>query len=149
LQEAIVSTAIAGAVVGAAVGGLLNDRLGRKFCILASDIVFTMGALLMAAAPGPMILICGRFLVGLGVGVASMTVPLYIAEVSPPEKRGSLVTLNVLMITTGQFLSYVINFGFTKVKHFRPRVHNSRSCQCNISLVGIVDIAAISKHWEY
>ncbi|KAG0566811.1 hypothetical protein KC19_7G089300 [Ceratodon purpureus] len=115
LQEAIVSMAIAGAVVGAAVGGLLNDRLGRKFCILASDIVFAMGALLMAAAPGPTILICGRFLVGLGVGVASMTVPLYIAEVSPPEKRGSLVTLNVLMITTGQFLSYVINFGFTKV----------------------------------
>lgn len=109
------SMAIAGAVVGAAGGGLLNDRLGRKFCILASDIVFTTGALLMAAAPGPTVLICGRFLVGLGVGVASMTVPLYIAEVSPTDKRGSLVTLNVLMITTGQFLSYVINLGFTKV----------------------------------
>lgn len=112
------SMAIAGAVVGAAVGGLLNDRLGRRFCILGSDIIFTIGALLMAAAPGPGILICGRFLVGLGVGVTSMTVPLYIAEVSPPKIRGSLVTLNVLMITSGQFLSYLINLGFTKVRHF-------------------------------
>lgn len=110
--------AIAGAVVGAAGGGLLNDRFGRKFCILAADIVFTMGALLMAGAPGPTVLICGRFLVGLGVGVASMTVPLYIAEVSPTDKRGSLVTLNVLMITTGQFLSYVVNLGFTKVQPY-------------------------------
>lgn len=125
VQEAIVSMAIAGAVVGAAGGGLLNDRLGRKFCILASDGVFAMGALLMAAAPGPSVLICGRFLVGLGVGVASMTVPLYIAEVSPPHKRGSLVTLNVLMITTGQFLSYIVNLGFTKVHYYSLQVVNS------------------------
>lgn len=109
------SMAIAGAVVGAALGGSLNDSLGRKFCILASDCVFAVGAVVMAAAPGPYVLICGRFLVGLGVGVASMTVPLYIAEVSPSAKRGALVTCNVLMITTGQFLSYLINLGFTKV----------------------------------
>ena len=144
--------AIAGAIVGAIVGGLLNDRLGRKFCILASDVVFTLGALLMAAAPGPTILICGRFLVGLGVGVASMTAPLYIAEVSPPEKRGSLVTLNVLMITTGQFLSYVINYGFTKVKYSRPSVHIPCSCQCDINLIGVVELLQEStedtKHTE-
>lgn len=109
------SMAIAGAVVGAALGGRINDTLGRRFSILASDCVFALGAVLMAVSPGPYILICGRFLVGLGVGAASMTAPLYIAEVSPSKRRGALVTVNVLMITTGQYLSYIVNLNFTKV----------------------------------
>ena len=128
------------AIVGAIVGGLLNDHLGRKFCILASDVVFMLGAILMDVAPGPTILICSRFLVGLGIGVASMTASLYIAEVSPPEKQRSLVTVNVLIITTGQFLSYAINYGFIKVKYSRPSVHIPCSCQCDINLIGIAEL---------
>ncbi|CAM6129396.1 unnamed protein product [Calypogeia fissa] len=115
LQETIVSTAILGAVLGALIGGRMNDRLGRKPTILVSDAVFTVGALLMALAPDPYFLIGGRLVVGFGIGIASMTIPLYIAEASPPEKRGALVTVNVLMITTGQFLSYVVNYAFTTV----------------------------------
>lgn len=115
LQETIVSMAVAGAIIGAAFGGLVNDRFGRKPAILAADVVFAVGAILMAAAPSVGMLIAGRILVGLGVGVASMTAPLYIAEASPAKIRGALVTMNVLFITGGQFLSYCINLAFTKV----------------------------------
>ncbi|KAH9295544.1 hypothetical protein KI387_039132, partial [Taxus chinensis] len=90
MQELIVSTAIAGAIVGAAVGGWLNDRFGRRTALLVADFLFFIGAILMAAAPNPHILLVGRVFVGLGVGMASITAPLYISEASPAKIRGAL-----------------------------------------------------------
>lgn len=115
LQETIVSMALVGAMIGASAGGWINDAYGRKKATLSADVVFTLGSIIMAAAPDPYILILGRFLIGLGVGVASVTAPVYIAEASPSEIRGGLVSTNVLMITGGQFLSYLVNLAFTEV----------------------------------
>ncbi|CAJ2677656.1 unnamed protein product [Trifolium pratense] len=115
LQEAIVSMALAGAIVGAAVGGWINDRFGRKKAILIADTLFFIGSAIMASAMNSSILIVGRVFVGLGVGMASMASPLYISEASPTRVRGALVSLNGFLITGGQFLSYLINLVFTKV----------------------------------
>ncbi|KAF3455814.1 hypothetical protein FNV43_RR00456 [Rhamnella rubrinervis] len=115
LQETIVSMALVGAIIGAAAGGWINDSYGRKTATLLADIIFALGSAVMAAAPNPYVLIFGRLLVGLGVGVASVTAPVYIAEASPSEIRGALVGTNVLMITGGQFISYVVNLAFTEV----------------------------------
>ncbi|GAB2233290.1 hypothetical protein Drorol1_Dr00002509 [Drosera rotundifolia] len=115
LQETIVSMALVGAMIGAAVGGRFNDVYGRKKATLSADVVFAVGSIVMASAPDPYVLILGRLLVGLGVGVASVTAPVYIAEASPTEVRGGLVSTNVLMITGGQFLSYLVNLAFTEV----------------------------------
>ncbi|PIA53032.1 hypothetical protein AQUCO_01000715v1 [Aquilegia coerulea] len=117
LGEAIVSTAIAGAIVGAAVGGWINDNFGRKKSILMADVLFFVGALVMAIAPGPWVIIIGRVFVGLGVGMASMTAPLYISEASPARIRGALVSFNGLLITGGQFIAYLINLVLTRVHH--------------------------------
>ncbi|KAJ7968972.1 Inositol transporter like [Quillaja saponaria] len=114
LQETIVSMAVAGAIIGAAIGGWMNDRLGRKSTILVADSLFFIGAVIMASAPNPVLLIVGRVFVGLGVGMASMTSPLYISEASPTKIRGALVSTNGFLITGGQFLSYLINLAFTK-----------------------------------
>ncbi|XVE51002.1 hypothetical protein DITRI_Ditri02bG0003400 [Diplodiscus trichospermus] len=114
LQEVIVSMAVAGAIFGAAVGGWINDRFGRKKSILIADVLFFVGAMVMALAPAPWMIILGRVFVGLGVGMASMTAPLYISEASPARIRGALVSTNGLLITGGQFLSYLINLAFTK-----------------------------------
>ncbi|CAL5016193.1 unnamed protein product [Urochloa decumbens] len=115
LQETIVSMALVGAMLGAAGGGWINDAYGRKKSTLLADLMFALGSLVMCAAGGPYILILGRLLVGLGVGIASVTAPVYIAEAAPSEIRGGLVSTNVLMITGGQFFSYLINLGFTEV----------------------------------
>ncbi|KAK4271866.1 hypothetical protein QN277_020495 [Acacia crassicarpa] len=114
LQEAIVSMALAGAIIGAAVGGWINDRFGRRIAIMLADALFFAGSVIMAAAGNPAILIVGRVFVGLGVGMASMASPLYISEASPTKVRGALVGLNSFLITGGQFLSYLINLAFTK-----------------------------------
>ncbi|XP_062226029.1 inositol transporter 1-like isoform X4 [Phragmites australis] len=114
LQETIVSMALVGAILGAAGGGWINDAYGRKKSTLLADMMFALGSLVMCAAGGPYILILGRLLIGLGVGVASVTAPVYIAEAAPSEIRGALVSTNVLMITSGQFFSYLINLGFTE-----------------------------------
>ncbi|KAL2327465.1 hypothetical protein Fmac_020892 [Flemingia macrophylla] len=113
LQEAIVSMALAGAIIGASVGGWINDRFGRKKAIILADTLFFIGSIVMAASINPAILIVGRVFVGLGVGMASMASPLYISEASPTRVRGALVSLNGFLITGGQFLSYVINLAFT------------------------------------
>ncbi|VAH30611.1 unnamed protein product [Triticum turgidum subsp. durum] len=114
LQEMIVSMAVAGAIIGAAVGGWANDRFGRRTSILVADLLFFAGAVVMASATGPVQLVVGRVFVGLGVGMASMTAPLYISEASPARIRGALVSTNGFLITGGQFLSYLINLAFTK-----------------------------------
>ncbi|XLR38107.1 hypothetical protein HN51_024891, partial [Arachis hypogaea] len=113
-QELIVAMALVGAIFGATIGGYINDVLGRKMAIIVADFCFAVGSLIMAIAPNPYVIIIGRFLVGLGVGAASVTAPVYIAEVSPSEIRGGLVGFNALMITGGQFLSFVINYALTK-----------------------------------
>ncbi|KAK6139046.1 hypothetical protein DH2020_027213 [Rehmannia glutinosa] len=114
LQETIVSMAVAGAIVGAGLGGLISDKYGRRISILLADILFFIGAIVMAASVAPWMIILGRIFVGLGVGMASMTSPLYISEASPARIRGALVSTNGLLITGGQFLSYLINLAFTK-----------------------------------
>jgi SP family myo-inositol transporter-like MFS transporter 13 len=114
-QETIVSMAVAGAILGAGAGGWMNDRFGRRPSILIADLLFLAGSMVMCFAPAPAVIIVGRVLVGLGVGMASMTSPLYISEASPARIRGALVSTNGLLITAGQFLSYLINLAFTKV----------------------------------
>ncbi|CAL0324872.1 unnamed protein product [Lupinus luteus] len=115
LQEAIVSMALAGAIIGAAIGGWINDRFGRRKAILLADTLFFIGSVIMASSTNSSILIIGRVFVGFGVGMASMASPLYISEASPTRVRGALVSLNGFLITGGQFLSYLINLAFTKV----------------------------------
>jgi len=76
LQETIVSMAVAGAIIGAGIGGWMNDRFGRRKTILLADVLFFIGAIVMAVAPSPGVIILGRIFVGFGVGMASMTSPL-------------------------------------------------------------------------
>ncbi|GJW01967.1 inositol transporter 1-like protein isoform X1, partial [Tanacetum coccineum] len=125
-EETIVSMDLLGAMIGAAAGGWLNDVCGRKSATLIADVIFTLGSFVMAAAPDPYVLIFGCLLVGLGVGIASVTAPMYIAEAAPFEIRGGLVSTNVLMITGGQFLTYLVNLGFTQeVEKFMERIQHT------------------------
>ncbi|MFC7956398.1 sugar porter family MFS transporter [Rhodococcoides kroppenstedtii] len=105
----VVSILIFGAAIGALAGGRLSDRFGRRHNILLLAGVFVVGTLGCVLAPNWEVLAVFRFVLGLAVGGASATVPVYLAEVSPFEKRGSLVTRNEVMIVSGQFAAFVIN----------------------------------------
>src|SRR5699024_11269121 len=87
----------------------LSDALGRRANILLLATFFIVGTLACAVAPNWQFLAGARFFLGLAVGAASTTVPVYLAELAPSEKRGSLVTRNEVMIVVGQFAAFVLN----------------------------------------
>ena len=98
MQGILVAIVLAGAALGAATAGSLSDRFGRRRVILAAALLFVVGALLSALATNLTVLLIGRFLVGLAIGIASMLTPLYLAEISPASDRGAVVSLNQLCI---------------------------------------------------
>jgi MFS transporter, SP family, galactose:H+ symporter len=111
-EEVLVNAALVGAVCGSTLSGRFTDVLGRKRAILITAAIFTVGSILCAVTGNLAILIVGRLAVGVAIGVASYTAPLYIGEMAPPKLRGALVTLNQLAITTGILLAYVVDAVF-------------------------------------
>jgi sugar porter (SP) family MFS transporter len=81
--------------------------------------VFAVGVALAAFAPEFWVLLAARVIIGLGVGSASMVVPLYIGEVAPPRIRGGLVSLNQLAITVGILVSYLADYGLQSTENWR------------------------------
>ncbi|PFH53022.1 hypothetical protein AMATHDRAFT_79415 [Amanita thiersii Skay4041] len=107
----LVSILELGAWFGVLVTGPLADRLSRKYTIVLAVVVFCVGVIVQTAAMAPPSIYGGRFVTGLGVGSLSMVVPLYNAEIAPPEVRGSLVALQQLAITFGIMVSFWIDYG--------------------------------------
>ncbi|MFD8864515.1 sugar porter family MFS transporter [Streptomyces sp. NPDC059590] len=105
----VTSSLLLGAALGAVVGGRMSDARGRRRTILTLAVLFFVGALGATLAPTTAVMIVARFVLGLAVGGASVTVPVYLAEVSPAERRGALVTRNELMIVSGQLLAFTSN----------------------------------------
>lgn len=95
-----------GAWFGVLVNGIAADVFGRKKATVGGVFVFLIGVIVQACAKNANYILGGRFVTGLGVGVLSMIVPLYNAELSPPELRGSLVSLQQLAICGGIAVSY-------------------------------------------
>jgi len=100
-----------GAWLGVLLTGPSSDRFSRKYTILFAVFIFCIGVIVQTTAQGPSSIFGGRFIVGLGIGSLSMAVPLYNAELSPPEVRGSLVALQQLAIVTGIMISFWIDYG--------------------------------------
>ncbi len=113
--ELIVSVVLAGAAFGALIGGRLADIFGRRRLLIVTAIIFAAGAILCAAATSPTMLIIGRVIVGLGIGLASGTVPVYISEVSPADARGWQVSLFQLAITVGILAAYIVDYAFAPI----------------------------------
>ncbi len=105
----VTSSLLLGAAIGSIIGGRMSDKQGRRQNIIQLAILFFVAALGCSLAPSVEVMIGCRFMLGLAVGGASVTVPAYLAEVSPSEKRGRMVTQNELMIVTGQFLAFACN----------------------------------------
>ncbi|KAF5457468.1 hypothetical protein F2P56_021568 [Juglans regia] len=101
VQGWVVSTLLAGATVGSFTGGALADKFGRTRTFQLDAIPLAIGAFLCATAQSVQTMIIGRLLAGIGIGVTSAIVPLYISEISPTEIRGALGSVNQLFICIG------------------------------------------------
>ena len=118
-QEIVVSVVLVTACIGALGGGPLADRLGRRKILLVTSLIFMTGAIVCAAAMSVTTLVVGRTIVGLGIGFASSTVPLYISEVAPARVRGWLVSLFQLAITVGILTAYLVDYSFARTENWR------------------------------
>jgi sugar porter (SP) family MFS transporter len=111
-ESMVVGAVLFGAMFGPFISGFLTDKLGRKKINVIASLIFVVGSILAAIAPDTNSLIAGRLLLGLAIGIVAATVPLYLAELSPKDKRGRMVTFFQLAITLGILLSYVVGYIF-------------------------------------
>lgn len=115
----IVSIMMAGAALGALGAGWLSGHLGRKRSLILGAVLFVAGSVLCGVAWSPGALIVGRFILGLAIGIASFTAPLYLAEIAPESIRGAMISLYQLMITIGILAAYLSDLGFSYTGNWR------------------------------
>ncbi|MGH3899651.1 MAG: MFS transporter [Pseudonocardiaceae bacterium] len=116
---AVVSAMTLGAMLGSLSSGSPADRYGRRGNLLASGVIFIVAALGTGLAPSVTALILFRFILGLAIGIASVTVPLYLAEMAPAHDRGVITSLNQYMIIVGGVLASAVGFGLAFVGSWR------------------------------
>ena len=109
IEGVLVSSILVGAAVGAGTIGRLSDAIGRRPTIRALAVLFFVAALACVAAPSWELLTAARAVLGIAVGGASVTVPVFLAELAPTEQRGGLVSRNELAIVGGQLAAFTIN----------------------------------------
>jgi MFS family permease len=118
-QELVVSVVLVGAAVASLTGGRLADQIGRRMNLALTSVIFILGAIICAAARSEVTLILGRTIVGIGIGLASATVPLYISEVSPAKARGWQVSLFQQANTIGILAAYLVDYAFAQSEQWR------------------------------
>jgi MFS transporter, SP family, arabinose:H+ symporter len=105
-----VSSLLIGCIIGVILSGKPGDLFGRRKMLLAAALLFVISAIGSALSTHLAVFISCRFFGGIAVGAASMLSPMYISEIAPAEKRGSLVSLNQLAIVTGDLVAYFSNY---------------------------------------
>ncbi len=106
-----------GCIIGCIIAGGVADRYGRKPGLISAALFFFLSSLSMALAPNLSFFISSRLAAGIGVGMASMLSPMYIAEISPPEVRGRMVAINQFTIVLGQVITHFENFALRNIGH--------------------------------
>ncbi|MGV3032456.1 glucose transporter GlcP [Staphylococcus chromogenes] len=119
MQGLVVASMLFGAIFGSGFSGPLSEKLGRRRLVFIISIIFIVGSLGLALAPTVEIVVLGRFIIGLAVGGSTAIVPVYLSELAPTDARGSLSSLNQLMITIGILSSYLVNYALSPFEAWR------------------------------
>jgi sugar porter (SP) family MFS transporter len=113
--EVAASSLLLGCLLGAAGASMIGDRYGRKKSLIFSAVLFAISSIGAAAASTVTMFSLARLLGGLAIGLASVLTPVYIAEISPPKNRGTLVSLNQLAIVIGILVAYLVNWQLSRM----------------------------------
>ncbi|KAI1149408.1 high-affinity glucose transporter [Nemania diffusa] len=116
LQGGITAAMPGGSWLGALFSGWISDRFGRKTAIQAGAVIWIIGCIIVAASVDVPMLIVGRIINGLSVGICSAQVPVYISELSPPSKRGRLIGMQQWAITWGIAVMFFICYGCSFIR---------------------------------
>ncbi|MCL2116616.1 MAG: sugar porter family MFS transporter [Methanobrevibacter sp.] len=111
----VVSSLFIGCLIGASSTGYFIEKYGRKKVMIFSSVLFAISSLGCAFAQSYIFLVIFRLIGGIGAGIVAVVGPIYISEISPPKKRGKLVTVHTLAIVTGILLAYIFNYYFIGV----------------------------------
>ncbi|SCU80600.1 LADA_0B08526g1_1 [Lachancea dasiensis] len=130
-KEFITAATSLGALISAIFAGTCADIWGRKPCIMFSNLLFVIGAVLQVCAHSFWQMVAGRLIMGFGVGIGSLISPLFIGEIAPKMIRGRLVVINSLCLTGGQLVAYGCGAGLDKV-------HNGWRILVGLSLIPTV-----------
>ncbi|CEG57079.1 sugar porter family MFS transporter [Legionella fallonii] len=106
----VVSISLLGCILGIPLSGFFADKLSRRHLLKMVALGFILGTVLCTLSNNLALLLVGRFVIGICIGIASYVAPLFIAEIAPPNKRGALVLINGLTITFGQAIAYLIGY---------------------------------------
>jgi sugar porter (SP) family MFS transporter len=115
----IVGAVLYGGAVSILITGPLADLFGRKKIIIFAAVIFIAGVLMLATANSYHMVLCGRLILGVGIGAVTIVLPLYLAESAPANLRGRSVTMFQLFLTGGILLAYVIDMAFTPSGNWR------------------------------
>jgi sugar porter (SP) family MFS transporter len=110
MEELVVSIVLVGAMIGALVGGAVADQIGRRATLVWAGGIFIAGSVLAPLSPNVVILIVARAIIGVGIGFTSVTAPVYVSELAPPQSRGMLIGLYQFALTTGIALADLVGY---------------------------------------
>lgn len=119
MQEIVVSIVLVGAMLGAIIGGSVADRIGRRATLLWGAALFIVGSILAPLSPNVFTLIVARTLLGLAIGFTSVTAPVYVSELAPPQSRGRLISLYQLALTVGIALADLVGYWLAGQQEWR------------------------------
>ena len=145
LIEVVTSWVTLGALFGALGGGELADRFGRKRAVLIAGVIFTVGSLVEALTPGTLVLVGGRLIVGVGVGIAAVAAPLYAAELAPTALRGRFISAYQLAVAGGIFVAYLVDGWLSKGGDWRWML--GLSAAPGLMLVAVALVTPQSPRW--
>ena len=110
MEEVVVSVVLVGSMVGAVVGGIFADRAGRRATLVWGGVLFIAGSILAPLSPNVFTLIVSRTLLGVAIGLTSVTAPVYVSELAPPQSRGMLIGLYQFALTGGIALADLVGY---------------------------------------
>jgi len=110
MEEWVVSIVLIGAMIGAIVGGAVADRIGRRATLVWAAGIFIVGSLLAPLSTSVAMLIVARAIIGIGIGFTSVTAPVYVSELAPPQSRGMLIGLYQFALTVGIALANLVGY---------------------------------------